>query len=204
MNRDRDATIPQSAVSATDTIGLWPSECGHLIQDVAREQRLGDLSTCTPCSKRLADDRLVPEEGVLRTRLPMVPRHLPPPTPSDLRDLPDRAIASARTRSSARHLRRPRRWHHDGRASVAGGLVQGDRVVGRVPGDAGEATVDGFEQFEGGRRVSDRRLGQRVGPDRSRCIDTEMKLFSTRACRGPRVSLRPIPLRRPSRGPCCR
>src|SRR4249920_1230576 len=55
MNRDRRRNDPQSAVSPTDTIGPWPSECGHLIQDVAREQRLGDLSVWTPRAKRLAD-----------------------------------------------------------------------------------------------------------------------------------------------------
>ena len=83
MNGDRRATTHPSIASPTDAVGLWRSELGHLIQDVAREERLGGLSSCAPRSKSLADDRFVPEEGVLRMRLLMVPRHLLPLTPSE-------------------------------------------------------------------------------------------------------------------------
>ena len=57
------------------------------------------------------------------------------------------------------------------------GIVEGDRVVGRVRSDAEEVAVDGLEQVAAGRRVINRGLGQRVGHDHPRCVAAEMELL---------------------------
>ncbi len=67
--------------------------------------------------------------------------------------------------NAARHVRGPDRGHHDRRTPRPRGLVHGNRVVGRVSGDAREGTLDRGDQLEGGGRVIHRRLGQRVGQD---------------------------------------
>ena len=144
-------------------------------------------SVTLPCwtarSKAIPDDRLVPEEGVLHAGLPMVARLLLPPSSSDLLHLLDRAIASARPRSPSRHPRRLGRWHHDGRATRTSSIVEGDRVVGRVPRDAGDAAVECVNQLDGRRRVIDSGLGQRVGDDDTRSVDSPDGASSSRACR---------------------
>src|SRR5262245_45344379 len=114
----------------------------------------------TARSNAIPDDRLVSEEGVLHTGLAMVARRLFPLSSSDRLHLPNRAIASAGPRLPSRYPCRLGRWHHDSRATRARGFVEGDRVAGGGPGDAGDAAVDGFDQFDGHRRVVDRGLGQ--------------------------------------------
>ena len=47
----------------------------------------------SPGSQTIAENRLVPEDGILHAGLPMVPGLFLPATPTDLRDPSDRAIA---------------------------------------------------------------------------------------------------------------
>ena len=56
-----------------------------------------------------------------------------------------------------------------------GGLVDGDRVIGRISGDAHERAIDGGEQIEGGGRIITRRLGQRVDTDHAGLIDAKVE-----------------------------
>ena len=56
---------------------------------------------------------------------------------------------------------------NDRRTPRPGGLVDADRVIGGVSGDAHERALDRGEQIEGRGRIITRRLGQRVGEDRA-------------------------------------
>ena len=107
----------------------------------------------------------------------MVARFLLPLSPSDPLHLLDRTIASARPRSPSRHSCGLGRWHHDGRAARTSDIVEGDRVIGRVPRDAGDAAVDGCDQSDGSRRVIDRRIRQGVSDNDTGSINTQMKLL---------------------------
>ena len=100
-----------------------------------------------------------------------------PPTAADLLHLLDRAIPSARPWSPSRHTCRLARWDHDGRTPCRGRSVERDRVVGRVSRDACDVGVERLDQADGGRRVIDRRLGQRVGHDHTQPVNAEMKLL---------------------------
>ena len=170
--------IPAQRPSPTDAVRLWPAKVGHLIQDVAGEQCLGRLPSGSAGPKAIPDDRLVPEAGVLHAGLLMVARLLLPPSPSDLRHLLDRVIASARLRSTSRHGRSRGRWNHDCRATRTSGIVEGDRVVGRVHRDPCDFAFDYIDQIDGSRRVIDISLGQGMGDDRTRSVDTQMELLS--------------------------
>ena len=71
-NRNGHATVPTTGASSTDGVRTWTAHVGHRIQYVAREQRFDRSPTGCPGSKTLADDRLIPEECVLNSRLLMV------------------------------------------------------------------------------------------------------------------------------------
>ena len=76
----------------------------------------------------------------------------------------------------ARDGRRLGRWDDDRRTPRPGGLVDGDRVIGGVSGDAHEWALDRGEQIEGGGRIITRRLGQRVDTDHAGLIDAKVEL----------------------------
>ena len=82
-----DADVKQSnpgpgRTSAADAVGQGPTEFGHPIQDVAREQCLGLPPAWRSGSQTTSDDRFVPEECTLHARLEMVPRCLFPSSAS--------------------------------------------------------------------------------------------------------------------------
>src|SRR5262249_50764285 len=149
----------------------------HLIEDVACEDGLSRLPCWTAPSQAMPDDRVVPEEGVLHAGLPMVAGFLLPPSPTDLHQLLDRAIASARPRPPSRRPGRLGGWHHDPRATRTRGIIEGYRVVGRIPRDADDAALNCLNQLDGCRRVIDSGLGQRVRDDDTRAVDTQMELL---------------------------
>ena len=95
----------------------------------------------------------------------MVPGRLLPAAPAELLHPRDRPIPRGRPRAVARDGRRPGRWDDDRRTPRPGGLVDGDRVIGGVSGDAHERALDRSEQIEGGGRIITRLLGQRVDTD---------------------------------------
>ena len=66
MNRNSHAPSQTGGPSPTDAVRFRPAKLGHLIQGIAREQRLSHLPAWSPGPKSLADDRLVPEERVLK------------------------------------------------------------------------------------------------------------------------------------------
>ena len=76
----------------------------------------------------------------------------------------------------ARDGRRPGRWNDDRRTPRRRGLIDGDRVIGGVSGDAHERTLDRSEQIEGGGRIITRLLGQRVDTDPAGLIDAKVEL----------------------------
>ena len=73
-------------------------------------------------------------------------------------------------------VRRPGWWDDDCRTPRPCGLVDGDRVIGGVSGDAHERALDRSEQIEGGGRILTRRLGQRVDTDHAGPIDAKVEL----------------------------
>ena len=148
MNQNSPAPILTRGVLPTDAVRLWPAQGGHLIQEVAREECLGHSPFWSAGSKAIPDDRFVPEEGVLCPSLPLVTRLLLPPSPPEFLHHPDRAIAGARPPSSSRHARSLGRWNDHGRATCTRSIVEGDRVVGRVPRDAREVAFDCLDQRE--------------------------------------------------------
>ncbi len=64
--------IPDPKISPPDRERGRPTKLGHPIQDVARDQRFSVLSLGVPSTKPVANDGLVPEEGVLGARLSMI------------------------------------------------------------------------------------------------------------------------------------
>ena len=76
----------------------------------------------------------------------------------------------------ARDGRRLGRWDDDRRTPRPGGLVDGDRVIDGVSGDAHERALDRSEQIEGGGRIITRLLGQRVDTDHAGPIDAKVEL----------------------------
>ena len=104
-------------------------------------------------------------------------RRVLPPTASDLLDLLDRAIARARPRPPARHGGW-RGWrNHDLRSTCARGFVEGDRGVRRVRRDAGDVADHSLDQIGASRGVIDLRVGQGVGDDHTRPVDSELSLL---------------------------
>ena len=94
----QDSTLTRSnpnpgRISATGAIRQRPTQLGHPIQDVARQERLGLTACCRPGSQAGADDRFVPEEGVLHPRLLMVTRLLLPSSTSEFLHPLDRPVA---------------------------------------------------------------------------------------------------------------
>ena len=71
-NRNWHATVPTTGASSTDGVGSWAAHVGHRIQYIARELRVDRSPTGCPGSKTIADDRRIPEEGVLDSRVLMV------------------------------------------------------------------------------------------------------------------------------------
>ena len=107
----------------------------------------------------------------------MIARRLLPASPSSLLDRQDRAITSARPRSVSRHVGRPRRRNHDGRATRTGGLVKADRIVGGIRRHPSEGAVGRLDQRDASRRVVNARLRQGPGDDHTRSVDTKMPLL---------------------------
>ena len=144
----RESKLPRNdpnptGPSPTDRERLWSAKLGHPIQHVARELRLDHLPTWSSGSQTIAENRFVPEEGILHAGLAMTTCLLLPSAPAQLRDLPDRAIASARPRSASGQPGRLDGWNHDLCATLPRGVVEGDRVIGRVRRDAGHIAIDG-------------------------------------------------------------
>jgi hypothetical protein len=129
-------------------------------------RRVSQLSSWTASAKSTPEDRLVPEEGVLRASLPMVARCLLPLSSSDFRHYPNRSIASRpRARSPPQRRGGLDRRHHDPRTTCGGDGVEGDRVVGRVRCETGHCTSDPLDQRDAGEGVIHRRVGQGVADD---------------------------------------
>ena len=180
VNRNWHGTLPTRVGSSpTDHERLWSTKLGHPIEHVARKHRFDLLRCASPASKSIAENRLVPKEGVLHARLAMVSRLLLPPAPPHLGNPSDRAIARPRARSTLGEPGRLGRWHHDLRAMLSRGVVKGDRVVGGVRRHAGHIAVDRPHQRDAGQRVGGRRVGQRLRDDHTRPIHPEMKLSPT-------------------------
>ena len=148
MHHRAEATQPARGGRCTNLAKLR-----HPIQDVTREDRLGLLGRGTACSKALAEDRLVPEEGVLHAGLLMVAGVLLPLAPSHVLHLADRAVASGRARSPSRDGGRSGRRDEDLGPSRRRRLVDADRVVGRVGREAGDLAVDLGDQIEDQRLI---------------------------------------------------
>ena len=177
MNQNSPAPILTRGVLPTDAVRLWPAQGGHLIQEVAREECLGHSPFWSAGSKAIPDDRFVPEEGVLCPSLPRVTRLLLPPSPPECLHHPDRAIVGDRPPSSSRHARSLGRWNDHVRATCTRSIVEGDRVVGRVPRDAREGAFDCLDQRESRRRVVGIPFGEGLGDDDSRSVDTHRELL---------------------------
>ena len=120
--------------SPTDAVGRGPTEFGHPIQHVAREERLGLSPGFRAGSQTRSDDRLVPKDHVLHACLPRVSGGFLPPPTAEYLHASDRPIASTGPRAVPRQRRGSRRRHHDPRVSGAGRRIERDGVVRRVGG----------------------------------------------------------------------
>ena len=154
--------------------------------------------------RAIADDGLVSEERVLHPALTMVPGRLLPTAPAERLHPRDRPIPRGRPRAVARDGRRPGRWDDDRRTPRRRGLVNGDRVIGAVSGDAHERTIDRVEQIEGGGRIIARRLGQRVDTDHAGLIDAKVEPPPATPAAATVFSRPPTHLPRRGTDPCCR
>ena len=177
VNRNWHRALPRVGSSPIDRARLWSTKPGHSIEHVARTHRFDSLRCASPTSKSIAENRRVPEERVLDAGLSMIADLLLPSTVPNLADPSDRPIASARPRVASGQRGCLRRRHHDGRASGVGCLVEGERVVGRVRRDRPRAAGHGLDQIEARTRVIHRGSGQRLSDDRSRLVDSQMKLL---------------------------
>ncbi|AMY09526.1 hypothetical protein LuPra_02743 [Luteitalea pratensis] len=174
---DLEMHSPNPELVTSDCGRRWPAKRGHPIQDAAGQARIEFSAPTTAGPKTVANDGLVAEDSVLHAGLPVVAGGLLPLPPPERFHVADRAIARARARSAARHLRRPGRRHDHPRVARARGLIEGDRVVGRVRRDAGDPTGRRANQVNAHGRVIGRRLGQRVRDDHSGAVDTQMQLL---------------------------
>ena len=163
--------------SPTDAVGRGPTEFGHPIQHVAREERLGLSSGFRAGSQTRSDDRLVPKDHVLHACLPRVSGGFLPPPTAEYLHASDRPIASTGPRAVPRQRRGSRRRHHDPRVSGAGRSIERDGVVRRVGGHARDVSGYGLDETDAGRRVVARRRGERLRHDDPRAIDPEVSLL---------------------------
>ena len=85
----RESKLPRNdpnptGPSPTDRERLWSAKLGHPIQHVARELRLDHLPTWSSGSQTIAENRFVPEEGILHAGLAMVFRAFRSCRPSEV------------------------------------------------------------------------------------------------------------------------
>ncbi|AMY09492.1 hypothetical protein LuPra_02709 [Luteitalea pratensis] len=194
---------PSADSSPTRRRRLRPAKLCHPVQDAAREARLDLPATYTAGAKSVANDGLVAEEGVLHTGLPMVARGLLSLASPERFHVGDRAIARPGARPTSRDPGRHGRRHDHPRVSRARGLIEGDRVVGRVRRDAGDLASCRSNQVDTHRPVVGRRFGEGMRDDHAGAVDTQMKLLPA-SCTTPAVFRgRPLPSR-PLTVPCCR
>ena len=71
--------------------------------------------------------------------------------------------------------------NHDGRAPRTGRIVEGDRVVGRVPGHRRDVVVDRRDQLDASRHVIECGLGEGVRDDHAGRVDTQVELLPATA-----------------------
>ena len=133
---------PNPEASHRNTVRLWPTELGHLVQDVTRDHGLGHSPASGPGAKPIPDNRFVPKERILHPRLEMVAGLLLPAAPAERPHVRDRAISSARPRPTPRHPRGLGRWNHDSRVTPPRRVVERDRIVGRASGHPCDLIVD--------------------------------------------------------------
>ena len=115
-----------------NTVRLWPTELGHLVQDVTRDHGLGHSPASGPGAKPIPENRFVPKERILHPRLELGAGLLLPAAPAERPHVRDRAISRARPRPTPRHPRGLGRWNHDSRVTHLRRFVERDRIVGRV------------------------------------------------------------------------
>ena len=76
----------------------WPTELGHLVQDVTRDHGLGHSPASGPGAQPIPENRFVPKERILHPRLELVAGLLLPAAPAERPHVRDRAISRARPR----------------------------------------------------------------------------------------------------------
>ena len=128
LETDRQRSQPRGK-SPTNTVRLWPTELGHLVQDVTRDHGLGHSPASGPGAKPIPENRCVPKERILHPRLERVAGLLLPAAPAERPHVRDRAISRARPRPTPRHPRGLGRWNHDSRVTHPRRFVERDRIV---------------------------------------------------------------------------
>ena len=94
LETDRQRSQPRGQ-SPTHTVRLWPTELGHLVQDVTRDHGLGHSPASGPGAKPIPENRLVPKARMLHPRLELVAGLLLPAAPAERPHVRDRAISRA-------------------------------------------------------------------------------------------------------------
>ena len=82
LETDRQRSQPRGQ-SPTHTVRLWPTELGHLVQDVTRDHGLGHSPASGPGAKPIPENRFVPKERILHPRLELVAGLLLPAAPAE-------------------------------------------------------------------------------------------------------------------------
>ena len=131
-----------------NTVRLWPTELGHLVQDLHATTGLGHSPASGPGAKPIPDNRCVPKERILHPRLELVAGLLLPAAPAERPHVRDRAISRARPRPTPRHPRGLGRWNHDSRVTHPRRFVERDRIVGRVSGHPCDLIVDRLNEVD--------------------------------------------------------
>ena len=148
------------------TVASWAARNALIITEL-------EADVATPAARRRASGAGSVDAGAAA---PAGPARSPP------RDLPRRGAGGRQVRARpggpgdprhpSGHPGRLGRRDHDGRAPCTGRIVEANRVVGGVRGDARDVVVDGLDPLDARRRVIARRGRARVRDDHTGVINT--------------------------------
>jgi hypothetical protein len=109
----------------------------------------------------------------------MVARLLLPLSPSEFFHATDGPVTSPRSWPSRRDRRRPSRWNDYPRPAQSSGVVDGDRVVSCIGGEAFDVAFHSTDQINASPRIVAGSVGQGLRDDPAVSIDSDVELLPT-------------------------
>ena len=164
------------------SVAVWHAEAGHRVEDHTREPHLNSLPIQSSTSHTSADDRLVPEDGILDHAALAVARGPVPLAPSEFSDRADVPVPLPHgSRGPRMQSGVAPGWNEHSHSvtltSVMSGFVHGLGVVRTVRRDGGYPIVDLLHQGEHPHTVRCPSASQIRGDDLTRIgIDSEVQL----------------------------